>query len=46
MQGRRGFNEVILYRLELCGIIKEAVMGIEIERYKDSVAPLIKNHLS
>ena len=35
-------HEVILYRPELCGIIKEAVMGIEIERYKDSVAPLIK----
>ena len=35
-------HEVILYRPELCGIIKEAVMGIEIDRYKDSVSPLIK----
>ena len=35
-------HEVVLYRPELCERICEAVKAINLSRYKDSMAPLIK----
>lgn len=35
-------HEVVLFRPELCDRIRDAVMGIELSRYKDSMAPLIR----
>ena len=34
-------HEVVLYRPELSGIIQEALMAIDLSKYKDSMAPLI-----
>lgn len=38
-------HEVALYRAELCGEIETAVRGIDLSRYKDSMAPLIKKDI-
>lgn len=35
-------HEVVLYKPELCERIRAAVMAIDLSRYKDSMAPLIK----
>lgn len=35
-------HEVALYRPELCERIREAVKNIDLNRYKDSMSPLIK----
>lgn len=38
-------HEVVLYRPELCGEIKEALKCIDLSKYKDSMAPLIEKDI-
>lgn len=38
-------HEVVLYQPELCEIIKEELLTIDLSKYKDSMAPLIKKDM-
>lgn len=38
-------HEVVLYRPELCELIKAEILTIDLSRYKDSMAPLIKKDI-